>query len=220
METLDPAHSVGFDLLQIIGTVAFAVSGAVAAMRAEMDLVGVALLSTLVAVGGGSLRDVALGDLPMWWIDDWWAVLLAIVVGLGLVPLRHRFSANRAPDSWRVVIIADALGLAAFTVIGASLALSLGFADWVAVVMGIVTGVGGGVMRDVLVDTKPQVLVGQVYATAALAGALLFVGLHATGLWLPLVYWLPATLVVAVRLVAIRRRWEFPPLQFGARPVR
>lgn len=219
MDALDPAHSVGFDVLQIAGTLAFAVSGAVAAMRAEMDLVGVAVLSTLVAVGGGSVRDVALGNLPMWWIEDWWAVFLAVAVGLALVPLRRRFSAENAPDSWRVVIIADALGLAAFTVIGASLALTLGFESWVAVVMGIVTGVGGGVLRDVLVNVKPQVLVGQVYATAALAGALLFIALDALEVWLPITYWVPAALVVLVRLLAIRRRWEFPPLQMGEAPV-
>lgn len=204
-----------FTLLSVFGTMAFAVSGAAAAMRVGMDLVGVAVLALLTAVGGGSLRDLAIDNLPMWWVADWWAFFLALGCGLALVPFRHRFSAERAPDSWRVVIIADALGLGAFCVIGASVTLSLGYPLWLAVAMGVLTGAGGGVLRDVLANTKPLVFTGQVYASAALAGSAAYVAMIEFGVDGRIAYWLPALLVVAIRLVAIRRRWEFPPLQIG-----
>lgn len=204
-----------FILLSVFGTMAFAVSGAVAAMRVGMDLVGVAVLAVLTAVGGGSLRDIAIGNLPMWWIADWWAFFLALGCGIALVPFRHRFSADRAPDSWRVVTIADALGLGAFCVIGASVTLTMGFALWLAVVMGGLTGVGGGILRDVLAGTKPLVFTGQVYASAALAGSAVYVAMIEFGIDGRIAYWLPALLVVAIRLMAIRRRWEFPALQIG-----
>ncbi len=210
---VDPSNDVIFNLLSVFGTVAFAISGAVAAMRVGMDVVGVTVLALLTAVGGGSLRDLVIGNLPMWWVDDWWAFFLAAGVGLALVPLRRRFSAVNAPDSWRTVIIADALGLGAFCVIGSSVTLSLGYPAWLAVVMGVLTGVGGGVLRDVLANTQPLVFTGQVYATAALAGSVFFVVLNELSWVNRLTYWMPALAVVAVRMIAIRKRWQFPALQ-------
>jgi uncharacterized membrane protein YeiH len=205
-----------FDVLSVFGTMAFAISGAAAAMRVGMDVVGVSVLAVLTAVGGGSLRDLAIDNLPMWWIADSWAVFVSLGCGLLLVPLRHRLSEEHAPDSWRVVVVADALGLGAFVVIGASLTLSLGFAPWVAVVMGVVTGTGGGVLRDVLANTAPLIFDGgQIYATAALAGSVLFVVLVEAGVTAAWVFLLPAVAVVAIRILAIRRRWSLPALRMG-----
>lgn len=205
-----------FDLLSVFGTMAFAVSGAAAAMRVGMDVIGVSVLAVLTAVGGGSLRDLAINNLPMWWIADAWAVFLSLGLALLLVPFRKRLSESHAPDSWRVVVIADAFGLGAFVVIGASLTLSLGFAPWVAVAMGVVTATGGGVLRDVLANTTPLIFYsGQIYATAALAGSILFVLFAEAGWSGAWAFLVPAVAVVAVRLVAIRRRWALPALRMG-----
>lgn len=210
---VDPNADIMFTLLSVFGTMAFAVSGAAAAMRVGMDVVGVTVLALLTAVGGGSLRDLVIGNLPMWWVEDAWAFFLAIACGLLLVPFRRRLSADKAPDSWRFVIIADALGLGAFCVIGASVTLSLDHPVWLAVAMGVLTGVGGGVLRDVLANTQPLIFTGQVYATAALAGSLAFAVLNEAGWVNRLTYWLPALLVMAIRMIAIGRRWQFPALQ-------
>jgi uncharacterized membrane protein YeiH len=209
---VEPAASWAFEVLALAGTAAFAVSGAAAAMRARMDLVGVVVLAMTAAVGGGSLRDLALGNLPMWWVADWWALLVAVAAALLLVPMRGRFARYGSPDSWRTVLVADAVGLAAFVVIGASLTLQLGFPGWLAVLMGVLTGVGGGVLRDVLAATPPLLFTGQVYATAALIGAVLFVGLAETGLLSPVTYWSAMFAVLGVRLLAVRRNWALPPL--------
>jgi uncharacterized membrane protein YeiH len=204
-----------FNLLSVFGTMAFAVSGAAAAMRVGMDLIGVGVLAVLTAVGGGSLRDLAIDNLPMWWIADSWAVFLSLAFGLLIVPFRRRLSEDHAPDSWRVVVVADALGLGAFVVIGSSLTLALGYEPWVAVAMGVVTGTGGGVLRDILANTTPLLFTGQVYATAALAGSVLYVVLAENGWTSAWAFVLPAVLVVGIRIVAIRRRWEFPALRMG-----
>ena len=212
----DPSGDIVFTMLSVFGTMAFAVSGAAAAMRVGMDVVGVSVLAVLTAVGGGSLRDLVIDNLPMWWVADWWAFFLALGFGLLMIPFRRRFSADKAPDSWRAVIIADALGLGAFCVIGTSVTLSLGFPAWLAVVMGVLTGVGGGVLRDVLANTQPLVFTGQVYASAALAGSVFFVMLNELSWVNRLTYWVPALLVVVIRMIAIRRNWEFPALQLDA----
>lgn len=207
---IDPASDALFTVLLVVGAATFAVSGAAAAIRAGMDIVGVLALAILVAVGGGSMRDIALGDLPMWWIDEPWPLALASVIGLSLIPFRRRFRA--LPDSWRWVLIADAAGLAAFAVTGSSVALSQGFADWVAILMGVLTAVGGGVIRDILVNEKPAVLSGQVYASAALAGSALFVVLAQWTQLSAMSYWLPVAVVLVIRLVAIQWEWVFPLL--------
>jgi len=215
---VNPDLDAVFTMLSVFGTMAFAISGAAAAMRVGLDVVGVTVLAILTAVGGGSLRDVVIGNFPMWWVDDAWAFFLALGMGLALVPLRRRFSAEYAPDSWRAVIVADAFGLAAFCVTGASLTLTLGNPAWLAVVMGVLTGVGGGVLRDVLANTHPLVFTGQVYATAALAGAAGFVALSELGWANRFTYWLPVALVVAIRLIAIKRQWAFPALRLTTEP--
>lgn len=199
-----------FSLLLVVGTIAFGVSGAAAAMRAGMDLVGVLVLALVVAVGGGSIRDAALNDLPMWWIDEPWTMAVSAGVAALLIPFRTRFRGS--PDSWRIVLFADAVGLAVFVVTGASVALSLGFDSWVAILMGVVTGVGGGVIRDVLVNEKPAILTGQVYAIAGLAGSALFVALVDLGWNSVFVYWTPVFVALAIRVAAISGKWALPSL--------
>ena len=212
---IEPISNVAFQALSAVGTAAFGVSGAAAAMRANMDWVGVIVLALLTAVGGGSLRDVVLNDLPMWWITDWWVLIVATAAAVLLIAMRGRVGHLGDPDSWRTVLIADALGLAAFCVTGAAIALRLGFAPWVAILMGVLTATGGGVLRDVLANIKPVVLTGAVYATAALVGSVLFVILKEAG-W-PEVprYWIPMALAFGLRFIALRRRWEFAPVSLA-----
>lgn len=216
-EVTSQEQDLAFDVLHVIGTIAFGVSGAAAAMRAGMDFVGVMLLAVIVAVGGGSVRDVAIGNLPMWWITEWWAVVVALVTGLLLIPIRRWMRAS--PDSWRTVVVADALGLAAFAVTGASVTLEAGFHPWVAVVMGVITATFGGLIRDVLVNQKPIVLGGEVYASAAFLAALLFVVMDALG-WPSLIsQFVPVIVAFAFRMVAIQKRWQFSPLYLEPDPA-
>ncbi|MDR8524812.1 MULTISPECIES: trimeric intracellular cation channel family protein [Shewanella] len=154
-----------FDLC---GTAVFALSGALAAGRHKMDPFGVLVLASVTAIGGGSIRDALLGTTPVFWIQDpnYIIVILATVI-LSFVFIRKP---KRVPRY--ILPVADAFGLALFTVIGAEKALNLGLDGMTAVVMGLITGVGGGIIRDLLCQQVPMVLRTEIYATASIVGGI------------------------------------------------
>jgi uncharacterized membrane protein YeiH len=154
-----------FDLC---GTAVFALSGALAAKKYRMDVFGVVVLASVTAVGGGSIRDALLGTTPVFWIRDpnYIIVILATIMAfILLVRKTHRLPALTLP-------VADAFGLALFTIIGAEKALLLGLSGIVAVIMGLLTGVGGGIIRDLLCRQVPMVLRTEIYATASILGGI------------------------------------------------
>ncbi|WP_084038937.1 trimeric intracellular cation channel family protein [Demequina sp. NBRC 110053] len=202
--------------LEYIGTVAFAISGAVAAGRKRMDVVGAIVLACIVAVGGGTLRDVLL-DEPVFWMVSPSFLLVAAAVGL-IVALLARWHPPDRLDRYRIVQLSDAAGLAVFVVVGTGIALDSGASAITAAVMGVITGVGGGVVRDMLANDVPDVFRnGQFYATAALAGA----ASYALLLWLDVprhvVFWVPIVVVLAVRIGSLRFGWGVPTI--GGKPV-
>lgn len=161
-------------LLEYLGVAVFAISGALAAARKNLDLLGVVVIATVTAIGGGTLRDVLL-DRPVFWIAQ--PAYLYVIFGAALATIAYtrRFS---PPD--RLLAIADALGLALFTILGAQIAEALEHRGVVVVMMGALTGVAGGVLRDVLSAEIPLILrKGQIYATGAIAGAVLYLLLQA-----------------------------------------
>ncbi|MCE9677938.1 trimeric intracellular cation channel family protein [Shewanella sp. AS1] len=154
-----------FDLC---GTAVFALSGALAAGRHRMDPFGVIVLASVTAIGGGSIRDALLGATPVFWIRDAnYLLVILLTVFLTLIFIRKPWRINPY-----VLPVADALGLALFTVIGAEKALNLGFSGMIAVVMGLITGVGGGMIRDMLCRQVPMILRTEIYATASIFGGI------------------------------------------------
>ena len=191
--------------LDWLGVVVFAISGALVASRKQMDIVGFALLGTVTGIGGGTLRDVLLDGGPVFWVQEP-AYLIVCVIVSGLV-----FVTAHIPQSrYRVLLWFDALGLALFAVTGAERALLAGAGPVVAVAMGVVTATFGGIIRDVLGNESPVVLSREVYVTAALIGAIAFVGL--TGLSLPREVALGGGLIAGllVRGTALWRGWSLP----------
>jgi uncharacterized membrane protein YeiH len=157
-------------LLEFIGVAVFAISGALAAGRKSLDLLGVLVIATVTALGGGTLRDVLLDRHPVFWIAD--PGYLYVTLGAALLTLIYtrRF---QPPD--RGLAYADAVGLAMFTISGSQIAEGLGLHGGVVVLMGAITGVAGGVIRDMLTAEIPLILRrGRFYATASIAGAVLY----------------------------------------------
>jgi len=192
-------------LLDFIGTFVFAISGALVAVRHRLDLFGVLVLSFAAATAGGITRDVLLGATPPTSLVDWRYFAVSALAGL-LTFYRHaQVERMRNP-----VQLFDAVGLALFAVLGANKALAFGLGPVGAVMLGILTGIGGGIARDVLVAQVPNVLRRDLYAVAALAGALVVVVGDA-------LRW-PATPVAVagalscfgLRWLAIRRGWRLP----------
>lgn len=158
-------------ILDWFGVVLFAVSGALIASRKQMDLVGFALLGTVTGIGGGTLRDLLLGQLPVFWVREPVYLITCVAVS-GVVFLTAHIPQSR----YRLLLWFDALGLSLFAVTGAERALLMGSGPAVAVAMGVITATFGGIIRDVLGAESPVVLSREIYVTAALLGALVFVG--------------------------------------------
>ena len=194
-------------LLYTIGIAAVAVnasSGVLEAGRRPFDLFGMVVVALAAALGGGTLRDVLL-DRTVFWIADQTYLIAAILAGMATFALVRMV---RLPA--KLFLLPDAIGLALFTVSGTQAALSVGAPWLVASLMGVVTGVFGGILRDMLCNEVPLVFSGELYATASWAGALLLVGLIAGGVatgWAALA---AGTLVLLIRLGAIIFGWRLP----------
>lgn len=159
--------------LDLAGVIVFALSGVLLACRSRMDPFGMLVLAAVTGIGGGTLRDLVLGVRPVFWVTDpayLWVILGTVTLSIIGFHYIHRLSRVFLP-------VADAFGLALFTVIGAQKALMLGSSGVVAVLMGLLTGVAGGMTRDVLARRVPMVLRQEIYATASIAGGTIYVGL-------------------------------------------
>lgn len=156
--------------LDWFGICAFALSGTLVASRKSMDIVGFALLGCVTGIGGGTVRDILLGSLPVFWVKQP-AYLLTCV----LVSCAAFFVAHLAHSRLRLLLWCDAVGLALFSVTGAEVALSLGGGPTIAIAMGVATATFGGVIRDILGSEIPIILRREIYVTAALLGAAVFV---------------------------------------------
>lgn len=203
-------------VFEYTGTVAFAISGAVAAGRKRMDLVGAVVLACMVAVGGGTLRDLLLG-VPVFWMESPSYLLVGAGVGLAVAILARWHPPDRL-DRYRIVLVSDAIGLAVFVAVGAGVATAAGMSVITAAVMGVVTGVGGGIIRDMLANDVPAVLRnGQFYATAALAGGVLYAVLVAFEVPTTFTLWAPMLVVLGLRLASLKFKWGVPTI--GGKPV-
>ena len=198
-----------FVALEVIGTIAFAVSGFMAAGRARMDWLGAMVLALAVAVGGGTIRDVLLGQLPVAWLIGGWTVFVALGTSIALIFLvRIRPKVNL--DTATPILIADAVGLASFVIIGTQIGLNANITPFFAVMLGVLTGVGGGVIRDILTGNKPMVLVGQIYAVAGIVGGALFVLMLEVGINTQVSIWVSVITIFLLRMIAIRKDWHLP----------
>jgi uncharacterized membrane protein YeiH len=199
-----------FYLLDLLGVAVFAVSGALAAGRLGLDLLGVVVVAALTAVGGGTLRDVLLNRHPIFWIGDpTYLVVVAVAALLTVVYVGYR----PVPD--HALLVADAFGLALFAMLGAQVAEGAGLSPIIVVLMGTMTGVAGGVLRDVLSEQIPLILRRDIYATAAIAGITLYLVLQALGVRRTWAFGFGLMAVAALRLLAILWGWQLPTFRLS-----
>lgn len=204
-------------IMEIIGTVAFSVSGAMVGIEQKMDIFGVCVLGIFTAVGGGMVRDIIIGAVPSALINPVYVAVAAFAaLGVFIVLLlrkkhfRGRFRA--AYDT--VMLIMDALGLGIFTAVGVRTGINAGYPDntFLLVFLGTLTGVGGGLLRDVMAGVPPYIFVKHIYALASIAGACAFILLYrAFGEVAALIG--ASLLVVTIRLLAAHYHWNLPRLK-------
>jgi uncharacterized membrane protein YeiH len=199
-------------VLNLIGTFAFGLSGGILAVRKKMDLFGVLVLSVATGLGGGIMRDLILGRTPPTTLVDWRYLAAAGVAGL-LV-----FFDFRQIVRWsRFVIAFDATGLAIFTVTGTTIALSAGLGPVPAALLGMLTGIGGGALRDILAAEVPLVLRSEIYAVASLLGAIIITLANLAGVLGPPAEILAAVTTFILRMVSVWRGWKIPIAHPGTR---
>lgn len=190
-------------LLDFLGVAVFAATGALAASRKRLDLVGFIFLASVTGIGGGTLRDLLLGRLPVFWVENpaFIAVcaFMAVIVFLGAHLIEYRY---------RLLLWLDAAGMAAYCVMGTTIGLEQGISPYAAVVMGVMTATFGGIFRDVLSGEKSVILSDEIYITAALLGSVSYVLLLSFGIDKLFVVLIAISLAFALRAAAITLGWK------------
>ncbi|WP_454734957.1 trimeric intracellular cation channel family protein [Cupriavidus necator] len=195
-------------IMEVIGVLAFAVSGVVDARKQRLDVVGTFVVAFVTAFGGGTVRDVLLDRRPFYWVDHEGYVLLIFALSFGASFVLRVLS--RVANE-RTLIVADAIGLGLFSVTGASLALVAQMTPTVAVMMGIISAVFGGVVRDVLCNEVPMILRDRSpYATCSFIGCWIYVGLTWLEIRQEAALLTGAVAIIAMRLVSVRYAWKLP----------
>lgn len=197
-------------IVQMAATAACAISGALAAGRKSLDLVGVMVISFASAVGGGTLRDLLLDRNPVFWLADNSYLIVSIAFGL----LTWLYTRRWAPPH-RLILFVDACGLALFTITGVQIAEQLGHSDLVCLVMGVITGVVGGVLRDVLCGEIPMTFRrSELYASAAVLGGCVYLGLKQQGVAVNTCALVGAIVIFSLRVAALKWKWHLPVFEF------
>ena len=189
--------------LDLAGTFVFAISGTLTAAEKKFDIFGAAVIAFITAVGGGTIRDLLIGVQPVGWMTDLnylQVICLAVPVSYIFKPYIQKLR--------RTMFLFDAIGIGLFTILGLQKTLALGMSPTIAVMMGTVSAVFGGVLRDTFCNEIPLIFRKEIYATACLAGAVIFLGLQKTSL--P-TYWamaLTISFIIVVRILAVKRGWH------------
>lgn len=199
--------------IDLLGVAVFAVSGTLMAYKKQMDGIGVVVLASVTAIGGGTLRDMIL-DSPVFWVQDpsfFYAILTAAFGTIIWLRISHRFPL-------RYLLFADAVGLAFFNVMGLQKALTYEVSPLIAIALGTMTGVFGGLIRDVICKEIPLVLKGELYATACVIGGASYIALSLLGVTKVLCMILCFVITLSIRLLAMKWHWNLPVFSSANQP--
>ncbi|UFH46515.1 trimeric intracellular cation channel family protein [Flavobacterium galactosidilyticum] len=197
-----------FQLLDIIGTMAFAMSGALTAMNKKMDPFGVFIVAFVTAVGGGTLRDVLIGRTPVgWMLDLKYAYVIIAAVILSII-FRKKFDRLRTS-----LFLFDTIGLGVFTLIGLEKGINIGLNPMICIALGTMTACFGGVIRDILCTEIPVIFRKEIYATICILGGTVFFLLRKLNLDNDVLYLTTSLVIIIVRLMAVKYKWSLPTVE-------
>lgn len=192
-------------VIDLLGTFSFAVSGAFAAMEKKLDPFGVIILAFIPSIGGGSIRDILIGDLPVAWLSN--NITIGVILFAAISTLLF---ASKLKKMERVLTIFDALGLGLFTMVGIEKGLMWGYPPGICVSLGVITGCFGGVIRDVVLNNVPYLFRKEIYASAAIVGGIIFFLLKNTSLSIELINIFCILLIFSIRMLSLMFRWKLP----------
>ena len=194
-----------FNLLDLLGTASFAISGALFAINKKMDGFGIFVIAFVTAVGGGTLRDVLIGSYPVTWMSNLSYLYAIFVAAVGAIVLRRKIG-----HLSRSLFLFDAIGLGIFTIVGTEIGVQNGLHPLICISLGMITATFGGVIRDTLSNEIPLIFQREIYATACILGAVAYLLLDHWNVNRDLNYVLTTLLVISVRLVAVRFKLHLP----------
>ena len=196
-------------ILDLFGTMAFAVTGAFKAIEHKSDIVGIIILATITGVAGGTIRDIVLGEFPTNSISDPAYVIITVATGVVIF-----FLYSHLKKHWNVFLKFDAIGLGVFTIIGATFAFNIFGLNYLAMVLaGVLTAIGGGILRDVFVNQVPIVFIKELYASASFVGVTIFYLLLLAGIELYAATIAGIIITTGLRLVAMKYNWNLPKVK-------
>jgi uncharacterized membrane protein YeiH len=202
-------HFSFFEIVNILGTLSFAISGTSAAMRKELDIFGIVIIAFVTAIGGGTLRDVLIGKLPVAWLQDNLSMIIiiigtftTIIFGTWVKKLNY------------TLLIFDSLGLGFCTIIGIQKGMELQFSPGICIALGAMTGCFGGVIRDTLLNEIPLIFRKEIYASACIAGGLAYYGLLYFQVENNLAQVICMVFIVLLRIVVVKYQWSLPSVYF------
>lgn len=197
------------DILDLLGTFVFAISGIRLASSKNTDWFGAYIIGLVTAIGGGTTRDIMLGLTPFWMTDPKYLAITAVAL-LSIIIFKERIF-----NLGRTIFLFDTLGLGLFTVTGISISLSAGLPIWTCVIMGAITGVVGGVYRDIIINEVPLLFRKDIYALACILGGISFFGCREIQLLEPFHELIAATVVIITRMIAVKFHLQLPKLNLS-----
>ena len=192
-----------FEVFDWLGTVAFAISGAMAAINKRLDIFGIFIIAFVTSVGGGTLRDMLIGRTPVGWMTDLTYLYIIIFSGIFAILFRKKIG-----HLSKTLFLFDTIGLGIFTITGAEIGLQFGLSPMICIILATMSGSFGGLIRDILVNEIPVILRKEVYASACIVGAIGFLLLEKLNINQDLQYILTSSLVITIRLLAVKHGWE------------
>ena len=194
-------------LIDILGTVAFAVSGVFAAMQKKLDVFGILIIAFVTAVGGGTLRDMMIGDLPVSWMKNInYSIIIIITTGVVI------FFNKTIENFQKTLLIFDSIGLGFFTILGIQKGIAFGLHPAICIALGTVTACFGGVIRDISLNNIPLIFQKEIYATACILGGSIYFLLLQTSSSVGLIEALCIIFIVLARILAVRYHWSLPSI--------
>ncbi len=194
-----------FEILDILGTFVFAISGALVAIRKKMDPFGIFIIGFVTAVGGGTLRDILIGQQPVAWMQNMqyiYAIIFAVVLAI-LFRSKIKYLSKS-------LFLFDTIGLGIFTIIGTKVGITLNFNPLISIALGTMSGAFGGVIRDILCNDIPIIFRKEIYATASVFGGITFIILNHFNLPQNITYFITVSMVIAIRLIAVKFHLSLP----------
>lgn len=194
-----------FTLIDIIGTAAFSISGVFAAMEKKLDIFGIFIIAFMTAIGGGTIRDVLIGDFPVSWMRSTnYSIVIFLSAAIAIMFYKI------IKDYGKILLVFDSIGLGFFTVLGIQKGIAFNFPPGMCIALGTITACFGGMIRDITLNQIPHIFQKEIYATACIVGGILFFILRQTTLPATALDAVCISIIVLIRLIAVRYNWSLP----------